>query len=339
VSQIKLASQRAADLTQQMLAYSGRCRFLVQPVDLNALIREMHQLLSASIDKTATVHYQLAPELPSLMADATQLRQVVMNLLTNAAEAIGETGGAIAVRTALLHADQAYLARANLPADLPPGDYIMLSVSDTGSGMAPATIAKIFDPFFTTKFTGRGLGLAAVQGIVRGHRGALKVQSTLGSGATFTILLPTTPVAEPQPSTGQIHRRPSDRSWHGQGTVLVVDDESTVRTTAARALERFGFQVLLASNGSVGVELFRRYVATISYVLLDLTMPHMNGEQALHVMRAIDPAARIIIMSGYDEQEVLTRFSDVALDGFLHKPFLPDQLQAALQRGAQPSAA
>lgn len=336
VAQIKLATQRAADLTQQMLAYSGRGRFIVQRVDLNALIREMHHLLSASIDRTATVHYQLAVGLPPLMADATQLRQVVMNLLTNAAEAIGAAGGVITVRTMLLDADRDYLASTDLASELPTGRYIALSVSDTGTGMEPATLAKIFDPFFTTKFTGRGLGLAAVQGIVRGHHGTLKVQSTPGCGTTFTILLPPVLDLAAAVSSPLGQSTASAIRWQGHGTVLVVDDEPTVRTTAARALERFGFSVLLAADGRIGVELFRNHATTIACVLLDLTMPQLNGAQALQAIRAINPSTRVIVMSGYDEQEVLGRFADAVPDAFLHKPFLPDELQAVLQGDGQP---
>jgi PAS domain S-box-containing protein len=225
IRQIEIAAGRAADLTRQMLAYSGRGHFVVQPLDLNTLVEEMSHLLQIAISKSIMLQYHLGERLPPIEADAMQIRQVVMNLIVNAAEAIGDDVGTITLTTGIRHADHAELAAIYLAHDLPAGDYLYLEVDDTGSGMDADTLAKIFEPFFTTKFTGRGLGLAAVLGIVRGHHGALKVQSQPARGTTFTILLPTP--TDQRMTTDDVNSSVASgrRSAGAGGTVLVVDDE------------------------------------------------------------------------------------------------------------------
>jgi CheY-like chemotaxis protein len=271
--------------------------------------------------------FELSPGLPVVLGDATQLRQVIMNLVINASEAIGDKSGFISVNTGLTRADRAYLAGAYFARDLPEGDYVSLEISDNGGGMSPEVLAKIFDPFFTTKFTGRGLGLAAVLGIVRGHKGALKVFSEEGWGTTFKILLPCAEglAEEVAPAA------PGLADWRGSGHVLVVDDEETVRVTTARMLEASGFTTTLADNGRTGVEEFTATPDDYSLVVLDLTMPHMDGDEAFRAIRAIRPDARVLLMSGFNEQEATARFTGKGLAGFLQKPFTMPALREKLQ--------
>ena len=326
LGQIEKAGTRAAELCRQMLAYSGRGRFVVQPIDLNSIVQGTN-LLQGSFSKKAVMHFQLAPELPSVLADPAQMRQVVLNLVTNASEAIGDRGGSIVVSTGVRHADAAYLATTQLAPELPEGDYVFLDVRDTGAGMSHEVQARIFDPFFSTKFAGRGLGLAAVLGIVRGHDGAIKVESELGKGTLIRVLLPR---AEGVSNLAEEARHSAD-GWRGSGTILLVDDEETVRATVSRMLELFGFSVLIAEDGDVAVEMFRAQGRDIVLVLLDLTMPRLNGEEALQQIRAMDPSARVLLMSGFDEDEVLSRLNGDRAVPFLQKPFQPSGLRDKLQ--------
>ena len=327
LQQIEAAAARAADLCKQMLAYSGKGRFVVNRLDLNALIEDTTRLLQVSISKRAVMKFQLASGLPVVLGDATQLRQVIMNLVINASEAIGEKSGFIAVNTGLTRADRAYLSGAYFARDLPEGDYVSLEISDNGGGMPPEVLEKIFDPFFTTKFTGRGLGLAAVLGIVRGHNGALKVFSEESWGTTFKILLPCAEgVAEEVAAV-----MPSLANWRGSGQVLVVDDEETVRVTTARMLEASGFTTKLADNGRTGVEEFTASPDDFTLVVLDLTMPHMDGDEAFRLIRKLRPEARVLLMSGFNEQEALARFAGKGLAGFIQKPFAYHALREKLQ--------
>jgi two-component system cell cycle sensor histidine kinase/response regulator CckA len=270
---------------------------------------------------------QLAPHLPSLNADVTQLRQVIMNLIVNASEAVGGQNGAITVTTSAQLYDLAGLADNLLHDPLPEGRYVCLEIADTGCGMDKETMVKMFDPFFTTKFTGRGLGLPTVLGIVRGHQGAIKAHSQIGHGATFQILLP----AAERATAADFSAKPPQTVWHGEGTILLVDDEDGVRITGKRMLERLGFQVLTASHGREALVVFQQHPDDIRCVLLDLTMPHMDGEETLRELRKISPDVRVIMASGYDEQEINKRFNPADLAGFVHKPFSLDHLARALQ--------
>ena len=328
LDQIEAAAKRAADLCRAMLAYSGKGRFVVQRLDLNSLIEETTRLLQVSISKRAVLKFSLADALPAVLGDATQLRQVVMNLVINASEAVGEKSGFISITTGLTRADSAYLAGTFFAPDLPEGDYVYLEVADNGGGMSPEIQARIFDPFFTTKFAGRGLGLAAVLGIIRGHKGALKVFSEAGWGTTFKILLP---CAEGPAELPPAVTPPLD-GWRGSGTALVVDDEETVRVTTARMLEALGFTTQLADNGRTGVEAFRAAPAAFAIVVLDLTMPHMDGEEAFHKIIEIRPDARVLLMSGFNEQEAIARFAGKGLAGFIQKPFNISALSEKLQQ-------
>ncbi len=317
IDQIELAARRAADLCKQMLAYSGKGRFVIQRIDLNKLIEDTTHLLQVSIAKNCVLRFNLAVALPAVNADATQLRQVIMNLVINASEAIGSRSGVLALTTGVTRVDEEYLRGFRPDASPPPGDYVFVEVSDNGCGMDAATLGKIFDPFFTTKFTGRGLGLAAVLGIVRGHKGGLKVYSEVGKGTTFKLFFP---VAAGRAQDSASPFADADR-FRGAGTVLIVDDEETVRTVAARMLERLGYQVVLASDGREGMEIFRAEPDRFTFVLLDLTMPHLDGEETFRQMRHVRPGVRVILTSGFNQQEAVTRFTGKGLAGFIQKPF------------------
>jgi len=322
VDQIESVTIRAADLCRQLLAYSGKGRFVVQALDTSELVRQTAQLLKLSIGKNATLRLDLADNLPLVEADAMQLRQVVMNLVLNAAEALGERAGNISIITGVLHAEGDYLRSTFLAPELSEGSYVFLEVSDNGCGMGPETQAKIFDPFFSTKFTGRGLGLSAVLGIVRGHKGAIKVYSELGRGTTLKLLFPAATARAPAVRVEPVLER--------RGTVLVVDDEEVVRGVAARILGSYGFDVILASDGREGVERFRERHQEISVVLMDLTMPALDGVDAFREIRALNDAVPVLLMSGYNEQDAVTRFAGKGLAGFVQKPFTVEMLRERL---------
>jgi len=329
VELIVTAAHRAADLTGQMLAYSGRGTFSVQPILLTALIREMDPLLRASLPKTCALDFHLGESLPPIEADATQLRQVLMNLIINAGEAIGDTDGVITVRVGVRECDRAYLAGGALDKEIPEGPYVALEVVDTGCGMSEETQARMFEPFFTTKFTGRGLGLAAVQGIVRGHHGTILVTSEPGRGTRIEVLFPPTkrPVIAPQVSA------PVPPAWRGEGTILVVDDEAHIRAGVTQVLEQTGFTVLTAADGREAIAVFREHAETVRAVLLDLTMPHMDGAATARELRRIRPDVRIVLSSGYTAEEATRQFTARDLVGFLQKPYGLKDLIAAI-RGA-----
>lgn len=326
LEQIEVASKRAADLCRQMLAYAGRGRVAVQLFDINEVLRESESLMRVSVPKKARFELVLGSSLPPIVADLGQTRQVVMNLLINAAEALEEAEGAIRITTSERWCTTQELARTAFNPQLPEGPYLCLAVSDTGVGIPPETIERIFDPFFTTKFTGRGLGLAAVIGIVRAHKGALRVQSTVGQGSTFEVLMPiqssTSPVRE-------LPRVPDDETlakWRTSGTVLVVDDEPGVRELVRAVLQRSGLTVLVAEDGRSAVEIFRARAAEISLVLLDLRMPGLDGEETLAAMREIRPEVESILMSGYSPSGMTAPITG----SFVQKPFTPAALRAAV---------
>ena len=308
--------EQAAHLTRQMLAYSGKGKFVVEPLDLSALIPEMSGLVRPSIPKKIAFSLDLDSDLPAMEADRGQVQQVFMNLTLNASEAIGNYDGLISVRTCVQEVDERYLRLHPETAALRPGRYVCLEVSDTGCGMDDATKAKVFDPFFSTKFTGRGLGLAAVAGIVRGHKGAITVDSAPGKGSCFTVLFPAVERAVKAP---QVAGR--DDALYGDGTVLVVDDEKVVREFAKKALERHGYTVLLADGGLAAIDAFKRHPGEIALVVLDLSMPNMSGEEALPELRKIRSEVKVVVSSGYSEAETMTLFKGQRVSGFVQKPY------------------
>jgi PAS domain S-box-containing protein len=328
VKHIETSAQRAAELTRQMLAYSGKGKFLVEPINLSKIVEEMTQLLGRVISKQARLSLHLSRELPAMVGDATQVRQVVMNLITNASDALDQQPGLITLETGVMEADQATLAATYLNEQLPSGRYVYLAVSDSGVGMDEATRRRIFEPFFTTKFTGRGLGLAAVLGIVRGHRGAIDVKSEPGRGTTFQVLFPAaTSVAAVEGAM----TTPS-KQWRGSGVVLLVDDEEAVRGVAARVLQRSGFEVVEAGSGEEAIAHCASTTTEPRAVVLDLTMPGLGGEATFHEIRRRWPALPVVVSSGYMPQEG----GDLQDVPFLAKPYRPSELIDLLRRVLEP---
>jgi PAS domain S-box-containing protein len=317
LTQIETASQRAAELCQQMLAYAGKGRFLVQPIDIEDIVRNTVPLLEHSISKRASLRFNFTPGLPLVNADITQIRQIIMNLVVNASDAIGDHDGFITLTTGRIAKNDPRLCDAVLIPDSPESEFIYLQVADTGTGMSAETIDKIFDPFFTTKFTGRGLGLAAVMGIVRSHHGGLMVTSHLGQGSAFTLLLP----AGETHAKSKRSRSPFESGITREGTVLIIDDEEAVRTVTAHMFRMLGMTPLIACDGVEGLEVFRRHQQEITLVLLDLTMPRMSGEETLGKLRTLSTIVPVIITSGYNRTTLTSPLASAPTVTFLQKPF------------------
>ncbi len=330
------SGKRAAKLTQQLLAYSGKGRFIVEPVNLSRLATEVLELVRASIPEGVEVILDLDDGLPEIEADASQINHILINLLINAAEAIGSAAGQIRIVTRVEVVDDVYLAHARLEPSqrVETGAYVCLEVQDSGCGMDQATLARIFDPFFTTKFTGRGLGLAAVQGIVRGHKGLIIVESAPEEGTTFRVLFPSAKAVIRQLAP----QAPAFEDLKGTGIILVVDDEDAVRRTAKAALERYGYSVIAARGGREGVEVFKRRSAEIALVLLDMTLPVMSGQEVFRRLRAIRGDIPVVLSSGYNEGEAIRRFAGMGLAGFVGKPYTAAALGSKVKAVLAPMA-
>jgi PAS domain S-box-containing protein len=336
LEEVVRATIRAAELTRQMLAYSGKGAFVIRHLDLSNEVREMATLLRTAISKQASLVWELASDLPAVNADATQVRQIVMNLITNASDALGDTGGSITLRTGVVPREELNDPRFGVPVeDEEPmsgseASYVYLEVSDTGNGMMPDTLQRIFDPFFSTKFAGRGLGLAAVMGIVRSHHGLIRIRTEPGQGTRFRILFPAVAGTVRQSEKPSAAR--SD--WRGSGRVLVVEDEAGVRQAAERMLQDFGFETLSAADGRDALEVMEREGGSVTAVLLDLSMPRMGGQETFRRLREMHPNLPVIMMSGYTEESVAVQFSEAksGMTAFLQKPFLAEDLISVLRR-------
>lgn len=327
---LTLCAERAADLTKQLLAYSGRGQFVVGPVSISEVVAEISTLVEASIPKTVAIQLDLAKNVPPVEADRSQIQQLVMNLVINGAEAIGENRpGAVVVKTGVQRLDGDYISEAFPAARIQPGKYVYIQVEDNGAGMDERTKARIFDPFFTTKFTGRGLGLAAALGIVNAHNGAIRVATAPGQGTTFKVVFPVSGV-----DLGEEHDLAKPKP---KGLILLVDDEEIVRKVAKTALEIQGYHVVLAHNGKEAVEVFQEMSDSISLVILDLTMPVMGGVDALPHLRAIRPEVTVMLSSGYTEADAMRRFSADGLAGFIQKPYTSAQLRQKVNGVLRPA--
>jgi PAS domain S-box-containing protein len=338
LEQATLASRRAADLTSRLLAYSGKGVFVISRLNLNHLVNENTILFRTAVPRTVTIDLQLSNELTYIMGDAAQIQQVIMNLITNASEAIEVPFGRIAFSTGRQICDKACLSISRLEEKPAAGHFVYLEVSDNGSGMREEIQEKIFDPFFTTKFTGRGLGMSALLGIVKAHSGALFLESSPGKGTTIRVLFPAAenvdlaagaeePVATSKPDP--VAETPLE------GTVLVVDDEKTVLKICATMVKLCGFNVITASDGAEAVTLFRKHIDEISLVLMDLTMPNLDGVAAMLELRRIKPDLKIILSSGYNEQELDELVSSQNPSGFIRKPYSMKILEKELRRVMQ----
>jgi CheY-like chemotaxis protein len=279
------------------------------------------------VSKKARLRFELAPQLSAVEADLSQLHQVVMNLVINASDAVADSGGVISVTTGMMECDRTSLHEMILGDALDEGLYVYIEVADSGCGMDEATRARIFDPFYTTKRSGRGLGLAAVLGIVRAHHGAINLTSEAGRGSTFRVLLPAS-AASANPLPGADSR---NQEWRGSGTVLLVDDEDTSRAVGRKMLELLGFTALTAANGPAAINLFRSRAADICGVILDLTMPEMCGDEVFPILRQIKPDIPVLLSSGYSEQELARHLDEQAFAGCIQKPYTVGTLAAKLR--------
>ena len=322
------AARQAGELCGQMLAYAGKVPIVTDTVELEEIVKEMGELLRASIPSSTFIRYAFDKEVPCLSGDASQIRQVALNLLTNASEAIGDGGGEIVLMVQVLECSAEMLSEMDFSEGLAPGPYVALRVSDTGIGMDEATRKKIFEPFYSTKFAGRGLGLAAVVGIVRAHGGGIQIETEPGQGTSISVLFP------PSASVGLEEPRPEEErreQWQAQGKVLLVEDEESARELARLVLERADIEVVEAVDGIEALTIFGAEPEAYSCVLLDLTMPNLDGVETYSRLRAIRPDIQVVLCSGFPEQAAMSRFADLGLAGFLKKPYDPDELLECLQ--------
>ncbi len=326
LEQSKKATNRAADVAQQMLAYSGKGHFAVESLNINNTVEEMTELLTISISKKAKLDFNFESNLPYIDADATQIRQVILNLVINASDALGDGTGSITLTTGVVECDEMYFANAWIVDQLREGFYVFVEVADTGCGIAPDILPKIFDPFFSTKFTGRGLGMATVMGIVRGHKGAIQVFSELGKGTRIKILLPvsTRLVQLPKPDEVTLGAQKE------HGTILLVDDEEAILYMGKELLKELGYEVITALDGRQATRVFSENREVISCIILDLTMPDMDGREAFHAIRLMAPDIPILMCSGYSQQEVSKELSEYGRTMFLQKPYDVRMMQQAL---------
>ena len=325
IDRVNQASQSAAGLCQQMLAYSGKGKFTIRAINLSDLVDKMSKLLEVSINKNALLKYDLRNDLPCIEADQAQLQQVIMNLITNANEALEGKNGVISISTGVTHVDQTYLNSSYLHEELLLGDYIYLEVSDTGCGISEADKERMFEPFFTTKASGRGLGMSALLGIIRGHHGTLKVYTEKGKGTSIKVLLPASEAVIADNDRAEKERVCA----HGE-TVLVTDDEPMLREVAESMLKSADFNVITAADGQECIEKYLENKDRIAVVLLDMMMPVMNGEETFQRLRLINPNVKVILCSGYNEQDATQKFTGKGLAGFLQKPYSMELLYSTI---------
>ena len=323
LEKIEKAALRGDKLTSQMLTYSGRDTQTRESMNLTDLVVDLNPLLQVACSTGVVLSRELDQELPLIQGDQSQIRQVVLNLITNALESLSDAKGTIAITTGLMEVSLEYLRDCCFVADLPAHKSVYLEVTDGGIGMNPELMKKIFDPFFSTKFMGRGMGLADVAGIMRTHGGAIHVWSDVGVGTSFRVHFPIAPqsVVVAREMSEEV-----DESWTGHGLFLVVDDEEDICIAAESILQQLGFDVLTAQDGREGIRLFQEHAAELSGVLLDLTMPYLNGKEVFDEIRQISTTVPVILSSGYTEDDVLNRFNEQPVDGFIQKPYLLDTL-------------
>ncbi len=327
IKQIIIASHRAAELCQQMLAYSGKASFSSMNINLGELVNEMTHLLKTTISKKAILNLHVEQQIPFIQADPSQIRQIVMNLIINASDAIGDRSGVISIAVGATRCDEYYLKNTELCDDLTPGLYAHIEVADTGCGMDAETQARIFEPFFTTKFLGRGLGLSAVIGIIRANKGAIKVYSEVGKGTTFKLLFPA--INEPAMLSGEVKGNEKSE-WKGKGNILLADDEESIRAVGATMLEYLGYSVTTVNDGREAINIYEQKYNEFDFVILDMTMPHVDGAEAFKEIRRINPNAKVLLSSGYSKEDIGARFAGKGVTGVLQKPYTVTVLKDAL---------
>ena len=329
LNEIKKIALRAADLATQMMVYTGKKNPVREGVDFASVVKEMGSLLDVSISKKVTLEYSLAENLAYIRGDVSQIRQVVMNLITNAAQAIGDRSGVIAISVHEVVLGNGELKETVPPGGLPAGRYVRLEVSDTGDGMSEETRQKIFDPLFTTKTTGRGLGLALLLNVVRQHQGAVVVESEPGRGTVFRVYFP---VDAEENESDSIEGVFEDDEWRGCGTALVADDEQAIRAVASALLEHFGFRAIVASDGLEMIDLYSEHAEETTVLLMDMHMPRLNGIETVQRIRHINPNLPVLFMSGYSRDRVMEPFKNYSRIDFVKKPFQMEELRAGIRR-------
>jgi CheY-like chemotaxis protein len=335
------SGMQAAHLTSLILAYTGRGFITRKELNLNELVNDNADMLRTAASTNVSMELSLHEELPGIMADEASIQQVVMNLVMNAAESIEENPGFVKVSTGIQNCDQTFLDDSLLEEKPEPGSFVFLEVRDNGCGMGEETLKRLFDPFFTTKFTGRGLGMSAVMGIMKTHAGALFVESEVGKGTTFRVLFPVSEAAPP--ATAQSHPHPDslpdregilreEKKSSLSGLVLVVDDEKSVLKTCAMMVELCGLKVITACDGVDAVTKFREHADEIDLVLMDLTMPNMGGLEAMREIYGIRGDTRLILSSGFNKEELSGRITGQPPSGFIRKPYNMAELETELRR-------
>jgi PAS domain S-box-containing protein len=318
LQKIQKSTQRGSDITKQMLSYTGHVKFTLEEINLAELIKEMNQFIEISTSNKCIFKYDIEENLPTIQGDTGQIRQVIMNLIMNASEAIESNNGIITLKTGKIACNETYLCKNYPEENLSEGIYLYLDISDTGCGIEEDIQSKIFDPFFTTKFLGRGLGLAAVHGIVRVHKGAIKVFSKKGEGTTMRLLFP---ALRYLPEKEKERELTAPKVYANGRTILVIDDAEDICTVAGKLLGKAGFTVMTASNGQEGLEIFRASCEDISLIILDVAMPVMSGEKAFKELKLIKSDVPVILTSGYNEDHALSRFGEAEIAGFIQKPY------------------
>jgi two-component system, cell cycle sensor histidine kinase and response regulator CckA len=332
---IRTASTSAGELCRQLLAYAGKGKFQVVHADLNDLVQGQQEFLRSSVGKGVRIKFDLSKNIPTCEADLSQLRQILLNLVINASEALKGNKGVIEVSIGKTTLERPGMDFVEIAQHCEPGEYVYLDVFDTGVGMEAEVKAKLFDPFFTTKATGRGLGLSAILGIVRGHHGQISVRSKPGAGSRFTVYFP---VSEGASSPASHSLGLTDVEWRGSGTALLVDDDLSILDVSGEMLRHIGFEVIAVDGGAEAVEIFRERNRELSIVVLDLTMPGLTGDQVFSQMRAINPAIPVVLSSGYNEQDTVQKFAGSGLAGFLQKPMSLSEMRHKIRLAIESKA-
>ena len=327
---IRNVALRGSEIVHQLMTYAGTESEAVVPVDVTRIVKEMMDLLKISVSKRATLDTDFGEDLPAVRTNPAQIRQIVMNLVTNASEALGERDGLIRVTTRCVKVDPG--SSAAILDGLAVGDYLKLEVSDTGSGMSPETQTRVFDPFFTTKSAGRGLGLAVVDGIVRGLGGAIRVTSEISKGTAFQILLPCTETLDGVSSPTMSSTLEEFPGPSGSAVILIVEDEEVLRQAVTRMLRMNGFEVLEAADGSSAINLLRAAVDRIEVILLDMTLPGASSAEVVAEAGRTRPDVRVILTSAYSQEMLTAPFSSSQVRGFIRKPFQLADLLNTLRR-------
>jgi PAS domain S-box-containing protein len=327
ITEIEKAVERAAALCRQMLAYAGKATLSQAPVVMWVLVDEVATMLKATIRQNVVIKTCYSPDLPSIIGDASQLRQIVMNLIINASEAIGESQGEVCVSLSKALIKAGLAEKDYNGKTIPPGEYVYMEVTDSGCGMDDETRRRIFEPFYTTKFTGRGLGMSAVLGIITMHKGALQLSSQSGHGTTFKVYLP----AQIGTANEEEAQKTASAPWKGSGTILLAEDEEQVSMILKAMLEALGFKVIGAADGKEALDLYKKYSADITLVIADMGMPVMDGYELFRELKMLNSELPIIVSSGFGDAEVTSRIPREQIAGLVNKPYHYDQLREMLK--------